>query len=114
MKRSVIIMAKAPSAGTVKTRLQPHLSPDECAALAAAFLRDAVKKAETVCENVILAYSPPEKLDTLKKILPSQSIFIQQTGGDLGERMFNAFKFAFKQNSDSVVMIGTDSPTFPA
>ena len=28
--------------------------------------------------------------------------------------MSNAFKFAFAQNSDAVVVIGTDSPTFPA
>jgi glycosyltransferase A (GT-A) superfamily protein (DUF2064 family) len=28
--------------------------------------------------------------------------------------MFNAFKFAFSNDSDAVVMIGTDSPTFPA
>jgi rSAM/selenodomain-associated transferase 1 len=114
MKRSVIIMAKAPSAGTVKTRLEPHLSPEQCAALAAAFLRDAVNKTKAVCENVILAYSPPEKINVLRKLLPSQSVFIQQTGDDLGARMFNAFKFAFEQKSDSVVMIGTDSPTFPA
>ena len=34
MKRAIIIMAKVPSAGNVKTRLQPFLSPNECAALA--------------------------------------------------------------------------------
>ena len=27
--------------------------------------------------------------------------------------MFNAFKFVFEQKTDAVVMIGTDSPTFP-
>ncbi len=32
----------------------------------------------------------------------------------MGERMFNAFEFAFANGSDSVMMIGTDSPTFPA
>lgn len=114
MKRSIIIMAKIPSAGNVKTRLQPDFSPDECAALAEAFLQDAEAKAKKICENVILAYSPPGELNVLKKLLPSQSIFIEQTGNNLGERIFNAFKFVFEQNSDSVVMIGTDSPTFPA
>ncbi len=114
MKRSIIIMAKVPSAGNVKTRLQPHFSPEKCAALAEAFLPDAVSKAKKVCENVILSYSPPGEINALRKLLPSQSIFIEQTGSNLGERMFNAFKFAFEQNSDSIVMIGTDSPTFPA
>ncbi len=114
MKRAIIIMAKVPTAGQVKTRLQPHLSPEQCAALAAAFLQDTVNKAKTVCEKTILAYSPPEETNALRRILPSQSIFLEQTGKDLGEKMFNAFKFAFEQDSDSVVMIGTDSPTFPA
>ena len=114
MKRAVIIMTKVPTVGNVKTRLQPHLSPEQCAALAEAFLLDTFSKAKKVCENVILSYSPPEEINALRKLLPSQSIFIEQTGSNLGERMFNAFKFAFEQNSDSIVIIGTDSPTFPA
>ncbi len=113
MKRTIIIMAKVPSAGNVKTRLQPFISSDECTALSKAFLQDAVNKAKTVCENVILAYSPTAEINALKKILPSQNTFIEQTGRDLGEKMFNAFKFAFEQQTDAVVMIGTDSPTFP-
>lgn len=114
MKRAIVIMAKVPSKGLVKTRLEPHLSPEQCAALAAAFLQDTINKAKTVCENVILAYWPPEKTNALRKVLSSQSVLIEQTGSNLGARMFNAFKFAFERNSDSVVMIGTDSPTFPA
>ena len=113
MKRAIIIMAKVPWSGNVKTRLEPFLDSGECAALAEAFLKDAAAKAKAVCENVILAYSPGEEINALRKFLPSQSIFIEQTGRDLGERMFNAFKFAFDQKTDSVVMIGTDSPTFP-
>ena len=113
MKRTIIIMAKVPSAGNVKTRLQPFLSPDECTALSKAFLQDAVTKAKTVCENVILAYSPPAEINALRNFLPSQNTFIEQTGRDLGEKMFNAFKFVFEDQTDAVVMIGTDSPTFP-
>ncbi len=113
MKRTIIIMAKVPSAGNVKTRLQPFLASDECAALSEAFLQDVMNKAKSVCENVILAYTPNEKINDLKNILPPQNIFVEQTGDDLGEKMFNAFKFAFGQETDSVVMIGTDSPTFP-
>lgn len=107
-------MAKVPSAGNVKTRLQPFLSSEECAELSEAFLKDAFLKTKSICENVILAYSPPEKINALRLLLSSQSIYFEQTGRDLGQRMFNAFMFAFEQKTDSVVMIGTDSPTFPA
>lgn len=113
MKRAIVIMAKVPSAGNVKTRLQPFLSSGQCAALSGAFLFDTVNKAKNVCENVILAYTPDGKTEDLKKFLPSEKNFLEQTGVDLGERMFNAFKFAFEQTAGAVVMIGTDSPTFP-
>jgi rSAM/selenodomain-associated transferase 1 len=114
MKRAIIIMAKVPLAGTVKTRLQPFLTPDKCAELATAFLQDAENKVKTVCENTILAYSPADNLNILENILETKNTYIAQTGENIGERMLNAFKFAFAQNSDGVVIIGTDSPTFPA
>lgn len=114
MKRTIIIMAKAPVAGAVKTRLEPFLSPAECAELAAAFLLDALAKAKAVCENTILAYSPAAQRGVLESILQSKTIYVEQTGANLGERMSNAFEFAFAGNSDAVVMIGTDSPTVPA
>lgn len=114
MNRSIIIMTKIPAAGNVKTRLQPFLASEECAALAEAFFQDAYKKAKSVCENVILAYSPPVEPDVLKNFLPPQSVYVEQTGNDLGARMSNAFKFAFEKKFDSVVMIGTDIPTFPS
>lgn len=108
-------MAKVPLAGTVKTRLQPALSPEKCAELARAFLLDTVNKAESVCENTILAYSPAAEIDFLKKILPSENTFLEQKGENLGEKMLNAFEFAFeRQTASAAVMIGTDSPTFPA
>ncbi len=114
MKRAIIIMAKVPSAGKVKTRLQPFLSPEQSAELAEAFLQDTVNKAKSVCEAIILAYSPAEERKILEDILPSQKVFVEQTGNNLGDKMFNAFEFAFGEKTDAVVMIGTDSPTFPA
>jgi uncharacterized protein len=115
MKRTIIIMAKVPIAGTVKTRLQPFLSPEKCAELATAFLGDTESKAKNACENTILAYSPAAQRNILKKILRYENTLIEQKGKDLGEKMLNAFEFVFRQNPDSaVVMIGTDSPTLPA
>lgn len=106
-------MAKFPEAGRVKTRLQPFLSPKKSAEIALAFLQDAENKAKSVCENLIIAFSPPARKAELESILQHENILIEQTGANLGERMLNAFKFAFSNNLDSVVVIGTDSPTFP-
>ena len=112
MKKAIVIMAKFPEAGRVKTRLQPFLSTEQSAEIALAFLQDAENKAKSVCKNLIIAFSPPEKKANFKSILQHENILIEQAGANLGERMFNAFEFAFSNNSDSVVIIGTDSPTF--
>jgi len=114
MKKVIIIMAKVPTAGAVKTRLYPFLSAEQSATLAECFLRDTVSKAESLPNELIIAYTPVEKLDVLRAILSKEQIFIEQKGANLGDKMFHAFEFAFSQNPDAVVMIGTDSPTFPA
>lgn len=113
MKRAIIIMAKIPTPGTVKTRLQSILSPEKCAELAEAFLLDTLKKSETICKNIILAYSPVSERRFQEEMFSPGIILIEQKGNNLGERITNAFDFAFRENS-TVVMIGTDSPTFPA
>lgn len=114
MKKSIIIMAKVPVAGRVKTRLQPQLTPAGSAALAAAFLHDAVTKAQTVTDEITVAYTPAASKKELESILPHKPFLIEQTGDNLGERIFNAFDHAFREGAAAVVMTGTDSPTFPA
>ncbi|MGI8670018.1 MAG: TIGR04282 family arsenosugar biosynthesis glycosyltransferase [Aridibacter sp.] len=114
MKKAIIIMTKVPEAGKVKTRLQPFLTEKQSVELAVAFLQDAESKAHSVTENLIVAVSPFEERNRLTEILQHKPLLIEQTGETLGDKMFNAFKFAFEKGLDSVVMIGTDSPTFPA
>ena len=113
MKNAIIIMAKVPRAGNVKTRLQPHLSSAECVLLSEAFLEDAINKAQSRPNNLIIAFSPNSERDYFAKF-ENNFTLVAQKGENLGEKMFNAFQFAFEQNSDAVVMIGTDSPNFPA
>jgi uncharacterized protein len=115
MKRAVIIMAKAPLAGTVKTRLQPVFSAEQCAALAACFLTDTINKANSLeNQRLIIAYSPAGEIDFFNQFAHPKTSFVEQKGNNLGEKMFSAFEFAFAQNAETAVMIGTDSPTFPA
>lgn len=107
-------MTKVPQAGEVKTRLQPFLTAQQSAEISICFLQDAEQKAKTVEQNLIIAFSPIEKKNLLIDILQTKPILVEQKGANLGERMFHAFEFAFFHDSDAVIMIGTDSPTFPA
>jgi uncharacterized protein len=117
MKRTIIIMAKAPIAGAVKTRLQPRLSAEDAASLAACFLEDAINKARSVeNQKLIVAYSPAgERAYFAERFAAPKIILTEQKGDDLGEKMLSAFEFAFAQDlAAEVVMLGTDSPTVPA
>lgn len=115
MKRTIIIMAKVPRAGNVKTRLQPYLSGEECRTLAEAFLFDAIDKTRSLCDELIIAFASANEKDYFAKFAAENLILIEQTGADLGEKMFNAFESIFESNSNAgVLMIGTDSPSFPS
>ncbi|HXG85552.1 MAG TPA: TIGR04282 family arsenosugar biosynthesis glycosyltransferase [Pyrinomonadaceae bacterium] len=113
MKRAVIIMAKVPRAGNVKTRLQPFLTPEQSADFAECLMRDTIEKVKNLQNQLIIAYSPLKERKFFDKFSLVETLFVEQKGINLGEKMFNAFEFAFGRNADSAVMIGTDSPTFP-
>ena len=115
MKRTIIIMAKVPRAGNVKTRLEPFLSDEQCRSLAEAFLHDTIHKARNVGDQLVIHFAPAHEKDYFADSFFESQFLIEQRGADLGEKMWNAFDFAFRRNADSpVVLIGTDSPTFPA
>ena len=48
MTTALMVLAKAPVAGRVKTRLTPPLTPDQAAALARAAIRDTLATALSV------------------------------------------------------------------
>lgn len=113
MNRIIIIMAKVPRAGNVKTRLQPFLSPGQCRDLAEAFLFDALEKTQILCDELIIAFAPASEKDYFDDLPNRNLTLVEQRGADLGVKMSNAFEFAFRRDSDAnVVLIGTDSPTF--
>lgn len=114
MKRAVIIMAKIPRAGNVKTRLQPRLTPAQSADFAACLLADAIKKVKSPQTRLVIAFAPAAEREYFNGFSLPEAIFTEQKGSDLGEKMFNAFDFAFRRGANSAVIIGTDSPTFPA
>ena len=81
------IMAKAPRAGAVKTRLCPPLRPPEAAELARCFLLDAVDRVAAVAGvRPVLAYAPVEARGEFESIAPGFALLAQQ-GEDLGARM---------------------------
>jgi rSAM/selenodomain-associated transferase 1 len=108
-KPAVLIFAKAPVPEFCKTRMQPALTPQQCAALQDALLKDLMelKKEIEPDVHVWVAYTPAENEAYFRAF--SSRIFVQK-GKDLGERMRNGFVRLFDKSYQSVTVIGTDTP----
>lgn len=113
--RALVVMAKAPIPGQVKTRLTPTLNPEQAAKLARCFLLDEVAMAKRIpgCD-IVLAYTPPDTLAAFPTEVVEACTCIPQPAGDLGTRMSGIFNALFAQGYSAVVLIGSDLPTLPA
>lgn len=107
----ILVMAKAPVPGSVKTRLR--LPPEEAARLQEAMICDAVEKAASVAP-VTVAASPAAELDSVRKLIPADAPLLAQPEGDLGHRMLAGASELFDRGGAPVLVIGTDAPTLPA
>jgi len=110
----LIVFAKAPRPGLVKTRMSPPLSLDECAELYEAMLVDVLEAsaefAATLELNPVLAFHPPDAVAELIGFAPPGFRLQIQRGADLGERMANAFAEAAATGAPRVLLRGSDSP----
>ncbi len=114
MSTCLIIFAKSPIPGKVKTRLIPSITPIEAAELYKAFVTDIIFNTHKLkCERVTIAYTPSNAEATFHNICDQSVNYLPQKGHTLGERMKNAFKYAFDKGSKRTIIIGTDSPTLP-
>lgn len=111
MKQALIIFTRIPVQGKTKTRMMPHLSPRQCAALHASFLIDIKKQCEACGADIFVSYAPESgRLERLKTLLGKEKQYMAQEGQSLGERMLHAFCQVLSQGYDSCVLIGSDVP----
>jgi uncharacterized protein len=119
LKEALVLMAKAPREGEVKTRLLGVLSQAEALELYINFLRDTFALMEEVWGDretlsLVLCYFPESDLEAFECVEREGSMMLAQRGEDLGERLHNCFADLFEAGFDSVVVIGADSPTMPS
>ena len=109
---SLILFARNPRAGRVKTRLTPALSGDEAAFLYGAFLEDAARvyRLPEKWESVLAADPDPEE-PPLSSLFASGWRREKQASGDLGQRLANAFEGEFALGAPAVVAVGSDHPS---
>ncbi len=112
----LIVFARTPVRGSVKTRMRPVLSEDDCLRLHSLLVRlwmgrlrdwDLGQVHKTVCLTPLGANSaePDLKLDA-----PEGVAVETQQGEGLGERLSNALNQKWNEGFRKLVFIGTDSP----
>jgi uncharacterized protein len=107
MTSTVMVIAKAPVPGQVKTRLTPHFTPKEASLLAAAALHDTLAAVRAVPALRRVLVLDGELTD---EMLPDEATvgfdIIPQCSGTLDVRLAGAFS----QVRHPAVLVGMDTP----
>lgn len=106
----VLVLAKRPEAGRVKTRLAATLGDPATTRLAHAFTLDTLRAAARVdAATCHVAYAPADAGGWFRHHAP-RAVLHRQPERDLGARMAAGFAAAFAAGATRVVCVGTDTP----
>ncbi len=115
--RSLIVFAKLPRAGEVKTRLGQSIGMKEAAEVYKRFAEHAFTLADELQSggvSVYVFYAPGASAEEIRSWVGRPFTFIQQEGATLGERMKSAFERTIQDGFEQTVIIGTDVPELDA
>ncbi|MBI3448333.1 MAG: TIGR04282 family arsenosugar biosynthesis glycosyltransferase [Acidobacteria bacterium] len=116
-ENALVIFARVPVPGRVKTRLSPDYSPDEACEIHRALVADVVERSARAVggtADLFLAWSEPVAAGAAVDAVPSGVVVEAQSSGDLGERMAFAMQGKLRAGYRRAVLLGSDSPTLPA
>ncbi|MDX1472041.1 MAG: TIGR04282 family arsenosugar biosynthesis glycosyltransferase, partial [Flavobacteriaceae bacterium] len=105
-KNALIIFTRNPELGKCKTRLATVIGDDAALRIYQMLLKHTAKVTRNTSAHKYVFYT--EKI--VKDDVWENSIFNRklQQGGDLGEKMENAFQEIFKLNYQKVIIVGSD------
>ena len=111
---ALVIMAKEPRAGSVKTRLAATLGAEAAAELYAAFLRDKLDQVAGLgMVTPVVAYRPNAARAAFLAMVPEGFSLLPQVGEGLGETLANVSAHCFERGASAVILVDSDSPTLP-
>ena len=111
---AIAVMAKAPQAGQVKTRLVPPLSQEEAAELYRCLLLDKLHQVGDLPGiDPYLAYTPTDARDSMLSLAPQGFAMIPQVGSDLGDRLHRLSAILLERGHPAAIIIDSDTPTLP-
>ena len=111
---TLILFARTPALGTVKTRLSPPLSREGVLSLYVAFLEDASRVyGSSPRWTPVLAAEPEPDDAVLARIFGPPWRRQGQAPGDLGAKLAHAFEAELERGVPAVLAVGSDHPALP-
>ncbi|MDE0887694.1 MAG: TIGR04282 family arsenosugar biosynthesis glycosyltransferase [Myxococcota bacterium] len=114
---SIVVFAKVPEAGRVKTRLCPPFMPEQAAHFYAAMLEDILKATERFARGLglepVVALDPGTECREWARQAPPGYRVIPQVGVSLSERMEQVVESEAARGQGVVLLRGSDSPALP-
>jgi uncharacterized protein len=112
---ALVIVAKYPSPGRVKTRLGATIGYEQSARLYGAFLRDLAERFSlaALVDGYDLLWACVEDAATMAPILGTDARIIVQRGDDFAERLYHICRDVAARGYTRTVILGSDSPQAP-
>jgi uncharacterized protein len=114
MNHKLIIMAKAPRPGSVKTRLAKSLSVQAATELYVCLLNDTIAMAQTLDQVEIAMMCPASDVEDLSLAVANTIRVVPQTGNGLAAALDSVFETFAAVGRPSVIAFNSDSPHLPA
>ncbi len=113
-KDTLILFIKCPDRGEVKSRLAGSIGEERAQTLYRFFVEDLLDTLSGQEVRLRLYFEPRDAKDDVSRWLGNRYDLFPQRGGDLGEKMREAFEETFQQGYHRALLIGSDVPDLPA
>lgn len=112
--RTLVIMAKAPRVGSVKTRLAANLSPLQVTELYGCLLNDTIALGQALHPVELAIMCPEPDVEELSRSVTQAVPIVPQTGLGLAAGLTSVFAHFTNSGRRRVIAFNSDSPHLPA
>ncbi len=111
--RVLVIMAKAPRLGEVKTRLIPSLSPVAVTAFYCCLLDDTLTLARSLGDVEVAIMCPASDVNELARLAGNEANIVAQKGEGLAAGLTSVFAHFAEDHRRRTIAFNSDSPHLP-
>lgn len=111
--RTLVIMAKAPKPGRVKTRLAQHLPPPAIIAFYRCLLDDTIALAQSLDTVHVAMMCPGADVNELAPLVGDRVQVVSQQGDGLAAGLTSVFAHFANGNRQRIIAFNSDSPHLP-